>query len=383
MLDTISRTAAILQNYALGQEPPEAVISAFAQLTGTERGMMTAYTGTVDGSRPFATLNMSANAITDYIRGYAAVDVQLQAIDAKYGTAPPPVILGDEVLPYEDFKHSELFDGFYRPLDVHRVMRITTGSLSFPGVAYLGVVLFRGKHHGAFGPEEKRVLAALAPQFHSAALTMMARRTRADASLASAFEHAADAMAILDSHGRLRYGNSTFDALRRALDEAYSLHWDTPLAAPAFAAVQAIFTAALFDLRHLGLTARSGEFNIAIGGATRRYSVAIMSVLTSAGVRSRRGEALFLLILRESDVLLRERIAALRKQYSLTAAQTRVLHELAQGADLREIAAKLRVSIHTARLHTKALLAKTGCRRQADLVRMIDSALTGQMRIVV
>lgn len=46
---------------------------------------------------------------------------------------------------------------------------------------------------------------------------------------------------------------------------------------------------------------------------------------------------------------------------------------LVQGLDLRQIAARMRISVHTARTHLKAIFAKTGCGSQVELIRRVLS----------
>lgn len=63
----------------------------------------------------------------------------------------------------------------------------------------------------------------------------------------------------------------------------------------------------------------------------------------------------------------------LREQFALTPAETRVAMALMQGGTLREAADAARVSINTVRAQLGVIFAKTGCRRQADLVRLLLS----------
>jgi DNA-binding CsgD family transcriptional regulator len=73
-----------------------------------------------------------------------------------------------------------------------------------------------------------------------------------------------------------------------------------------------------------------------------------------------------------------ERAIAMRLQgaYRLTPAEARVAALLAMGQSLEEIAAANEVSYATVRSQVRSILAKTGVRRQADIVRI---ALTGAL----
>jgi DNA-binding CsgD family transcriptional regulator len=61
----------------------------------------------------------------------------------------------------------------------------------------------------------------------------------------------------------------------------------------------------------------------------------------------------------------------LRRLYGLTGAEAAVAAVLLQGKDVTEAAEELAISLHTARTHVKAVLAKTGARRQAELIRLL------------
>jgi DNA-binding CsgD family transcriptional regulator len=66
----------------------------------------------------------------------------------------------------------------------------------------------------------------------------------------------------------------------------------------------------------------------------------------------------------------------LRAAYGLTRAEARLAHALAEGASVGGAARRFAVSAETARSQLKAIFAKTGTGRQADLVRLA-AALAG------
>ena len=61
----------------------------------------------------------------------------------------------------------------------------------------------------------------------------------------------------------------------------------------------------------------------------------------------------------------------LRQAFGLTPAEARIAVGLARGQDLGEIAAMSGVSLGTARVHLKAIFAKTGIHRQPELVALL------------
>jgi DNA-binding CsgD family transcriptional regulator len=67
----------------------------------------------------------------------------------------------------------------------------------------------------------------------------------------------------------------------------------------------------------------------------------------------------------------------LRALYRLTPTESRLADLLLEGFDVREIADRMRITLETGRFHLKRVLAKTGTRRQVELIRLMLS-LPGQ-----
>lgn len=82
------------------------------------------------------------------------------------------------------------------------------------------------------------------------------------------------------------------------------------------------------------------------------------------------GARLMLLIGAETR-LRRPTSSQLMQAWGLTAAEARVAQAVAAGATPAEQAAAQGLSLNTVKTHLKAVFAKTGCRRQSDLVRLL------------
>lgn len=66
-----------------------------------------------------------------------------------------------------------------------------------------------------------------------------------------------------------------------------------------------------------------------------------------------------------------DRVPALAQSFGFTRAEIDVLQELAAGATPSDIAQRRQVRVSTVRSQIRGLLGKSGCRRQADLVRLV------------
>jgi DNA-binding CsgD family transcriptional regulator/PAS domain-containing protein len=65
-------------------------------------------------------------------------------------------------------------------------------------------------------------------------------------------------------------------------------------------------------------------------------------------------------------------VRALARSFNLTAAETRLLEQLAHNATLADAAGTLDISQETARTHLAHIFSKTGISRQADLLTLVD-----------
>jgi DNA-binding CsgD family transcriptional regulator len=65
--------------------------------------------------------------------------------------------------------------------------------------------------------------------------------------------------------------------------------------------------------------------------------------------------------------------------FNLTGAERQLLSELVAGADLREAAVRLKVSIHTVRNQLKSVLSKTGRHSQAQLLTLVTRIASLQL----
>lgn len=80
-------------------------------------------------------------------------------------------------------------------------------------------------------------------------------------------------------------------------------------------------------------------------------------------------------VLVDPDARLTPDIGTLRAMLDLTPAEARLAVALQSGNDVSEASVQLHISPETARKHLRSIFAKTGTRRQADLVALISNLL--------
>lgn len=79
--------------------------------------------------------------------------------------------------------------------------------------------------------------------------------------------------------------------------------------------------------------------------------------------------------MRDPDAAPRLSLGALQQQFDLTPAQARLAASLAASESLEDYAQRTGVSVNTARTTLKSVFAKTGCRRQAELVLVLTGSV--------
>ncbi|MFD0360696.1 helix-turn-helix transcriptional regulator [Nocardia sp. GCM10030253] len=110
------------------------------------------------------------------------------------------------------------------------------------------------------------------------------------------------------------------------------------------------------------------------GGSS--YALLVVPLDPKVGCRDERTPAALVVIV-DPDQETSGGPKALRQLYGLTAAEARVAAAALRGEGLRSIAEELAVSVNTARTHLQRAFEKTGTHRQAELVRMLTTVLSG------
>jgi DNA-binding CsgD family transcriptional regulator len=94
----------------------------------------------------------------------------------------------------------------------------------------------------------------------------------------------------------------------------------------------------------------------------------VVSPLAASG--SPEGAAVILFV-SDPEVRITPSERLLSSLYGLTAAEAALAARLLEGQEVSEAAQSLRIGLPTARTHLSRILAKTGTRRQAELLRLL------------
>jgi DNA-binding CsgD family transcriptional regulator len=316
--------------------------------------------------------------VTDNIRGDVWEDYQnyYYAHDQWIAgglSRPGQAVLGHEIAPADWFRNSEFLNELAVRAGIHSLVG---AALPLGGDRSVVVGIHRPKHRLAFDHHDARRLDTLIPHLKRAIqLTVRLSDAGLDHQAAlDGLERTHSATIVVDGNGMILF------ATRRAetvLQRAEGLHaFNGRLASgdrKAAARLAVLIRRAASAIAGTPDAIRCG--GIAIERGEDRLPLTVLV----APFRPRR--AGFGAPLPAALVFIRDpetagmAVEVLKDLFGLTPAQAAVAGKLAAGESLEHIAAKLRISLHTARDHLKIVFAKTGTSRQSQLVALLTGTV--------
>ncbi|HEY3888815.1 MAG TPA: helix-turn-helix transcriptional regulator [Caulobacteraceae bacterium] len=348
------------------------VIERLAELTGGGGGVMVDQ-NQENGLGAAIVVGADPSVLTPYFGYYASRNVLLNVADPRaFMRCWTPRILTDEDwLPKDELLRSEYYNDYLRPIDVHAVLMIR---LAARGINAVNINIGRPKRSGRFAADDiaraERLHPHLIRAYHLGRKLDAARQV--DASAVELLDRSPYGLIILNEDGAVHHANRIAEDLIVRGDGLTVVGGRLcSSSAEATRRLQALISAAA----SADPERRSGG-SMPLRTPTRRLPLSVMV----APARSRRlavfqgGPSVMVCVTDpEAGVSLPEQ--RLRELFDLTAAETRVALALLEGRGPREAAAKLGLSFYTVRCHLARIFDKTGTNRQAELVRLMMSAI--------
>jgi len=295
------------------------------------------------------TKNFSDDIVIAYRDHFGAVDVlrdrSMQLGDGELGTE-------HQLAPEAGLRHCEVYWDLYVRNDMGHIL----GGYVAKEEAFGAVLaLHRPLQMAEYGSDELRTSSLIVPH--------LARAIRLQRKLSFSAGISAAAMAGLD---RASLAMFVVDRLCRVLEMNHAA--EELLVRGDALQLRSGSMAHLPELRRaIVKAAASGNGDLESRGEF--VSVGRMLVAVTPAPTELAGCAIVFVI--DPEALPASSDEQLRRSYGLSPAETRIARLLCHGKSLDEIAEESGVSRETVRTHAKHLLAKTGTRRQSDLVSLL------------
>jgi GAF domain-containing protein/DNA-binding CsgD family transcriptional regulator len=261
------------------------------------------------------------------------------------------------------FKESSRFIiEFYHPLGLRETIG---GPFANEGGRFGLLGVMRGEEREPFDDDELAALARFLPHVKRAVEIRDAffRLEARAATLEAIFDESAAAVLAFDRNMTLTHANKSARAI---LARADGLELDRAGRVRAKDARADVRLQALFNARRI---ARPHEIlRVPRSNAGLFYAIRAMPVQLGSDVAMS-------LRVSEPDSLAGEMAAALRAALGLSEPASRLVEALLNGENLASYGKRARISQNTVKFHMKAAFEATGCRRQADLVRVAGAVI--------
>jgi DNA-binding CsgD family transcriptional regulator/PAS domain-containing protein len=276
------------------------------------------------------------------------------------------ILTGEELCSEETLLRSEFYNDFLRPLRVRFSIRAVIDAAPEP-LTYLFAVRPSGRR--PFGSVERRRLGATAPHLIRAMrIHAMLERTQShERTAAEVMDRLPLGIFLLDDRGRVVQMNA---AARKIVERKDALRLDRGV-------LVALETRADVQLQRMifGAGAAGSGRNLTLGGTCAlpraKGGHPLSAMVAPTGVTG-----IFPSTRRASVVVLVEEpvqrsslpFVTFSKSFKLSQAEALLAQRLLTGLSLRQAAEELGIRESTARSHLKRVFAKTGARRQSDLI---------------
>lgn len=329
----------------------------------------------IAGARKLAMMNVDPEVDPEYRAHWIQRDPRMGLIAGL----PPGVANISSLLPAETFARSAVWNEFTR----QRIgsFHCMTATIVEQDEVRTCFGLFRTEAHDPFGTEEEALLRMVGPHLRRvlAARYRMAAATPEPA-LTTAIDALPHGVALLSPGPRLIRANAALERMAARADgfilARHGLY--CPEAAPRRALAHAVDTALATAEGKVRMLADAGTVAIPRPSGAAPWLVQAIPLMSGerpppwlreAGPAGFRG---VMLMVMDAETRLAPSMALLRQQLSLTPAEAALTTALVRGLSLREYAESRGVSLETLRSQLAAIRRKTGTRRQADLISLVN-----------
>ena len=285
------------------------------------------------------------------------------------GLPPDRLVTVDDVLTEVDWRASAYYRDWCAPHDVYHVMAVDVQTRD--GGVY-GLRITRGEAAAAFSPADRARCQLLLPHLRRALdLHLSVNQDRQMHRLyGQAMAHLMVGAIVLDEHGQVLECNPMAQAI---VDMNDGLVINNRQVEATYAAdnrrLQRLVREML-DVAGKPARLRAAEaISISRPSGKVSWGVVVQAMSPDRWTEGKHRPSVALFV-RDADSKAMPPVRLAQELFQLTAAETMLAIQLANGLSLEEAAEALNVRRNTARAHLRSIFSKTGVRRQTELVRI-------------
>jgi DNA-binding CsgD family transcriptional regulator len=366
-----ARLLALIESiYAAVNDPSlwPSILDRFAEAAHGNQTFM--FTDTSDPAIPSAMIGSKTDPATltlllDY---YGSINIFAKPAHAVFRDGD--IRYSHLVVPDAELERSEFYNDFFKPFDMHYSYGVNV-PLAQQAPVYISCQ--RPKYQPAFSEREGLVLKVLMPHVQRAfSLHQQLSAMRSGISgLESALDSLEHAVFGLNREGRVVLSNRRAETIVRTGDAICLVKG---VLSTVFPEQNRRLRASLSDaLSTLGGSGLSAGASLLVDRKSGKNPLRVTVTPIVFRLPGSSAQIAALVFVSDPASVPQSRGATLRALYALTPSEARVADLLLQGLETRDVANRLGLTLETARFHVKRILAKTGVKRQTELMRMMLS----------
>jgi DNA-binding CsgD family transcriptional regulator len=289
---------------------------------------------------------------------------------------PLSVVTGEDILPHAELMRTEFYQHYLRP---QRLLHRLCGVASRSGPEFWYLTAARRPGQPTFGEVDRRSLARMLPHLERALELkwQFARERSTRHALLDVLDQLPTAIVVVDAEAYPVMINAAAEGIL-AMGDGVQVNgkrlealWHVERAR-----LGQLIASACANGKGSGA---GGHLTITRPSGCQPFLVMVSPLPRTYRDRAGRQKRVAAVIIKDPQVASHASIGSRREiaeLYELTRAEGRLLDLILDGLGLFEAAERLGVSRNTARTHMKRIYAKTGARRQAELIRRLTH-LTG------
>ena len=373
-LEQFSSLVASLYEAAANPQRWEHFVDSFYIAMQASRGVMTAVASQSDLGK-VVLRGYTESEMRDYSDYYWQHDLVLSAGPEKMATSTQWSGRVEEIISYRTLEASEIYNDYYRNLDMHHASCLMIGETG--PYSTLGLAAWRPAAVGSFNAEELHLVELLAPHRKQAFLLhakLTALHVKSMA-IESALDVTGSAVIALHSDGRLLSASSPAERLlhKGVLTlKAGRLHIPN---ASGDQKLQHLIDGALctaqMNVKKQGSTLprANSAMLLALGSEASPLQLQVLPLRLDLGMSDYMPAVL--VFIADPHAVVPDRMSVLQELYSLSPIEARLADLFLQGQELKQAGDALKLTYVNTRFHMKQIFRKTNTKRQTELMRLL------------